>query len=87
MFIFTVEVLLLVYLFDTNVLETPLVNWIRNQSIVFVVCKSRFCVVCCDMFLSTGSVLLLIVYFFDTIVIEDPSVRWLRNISIVFVFC
>ena len=84
MFIFTVEVLLLVYLFDTNVLETPLVYWIRNQSRVFVVFQSRFCVVCCDIFLSTASVLLLIVYFFDNIVLKDPSVRWLRNKSIVF---
>ena len=57
----------------------PLVRWMMNQSI--------FCVVCCDMFLSTASVILVVFYFFDTIVLETPSVSWIRNQSIVFVVC
>ena len=45
----------------------------------FVVCKSIFCVVFHNMFISTAVVLLLIVYFFDLVVPETSSVRWLRN--------
>ena len=52
---------------------------------VFVVFQSIFCVVCCNMFLSTAAVHLIVVYLFDTIVIETPSVLWISNLSRVFV--
>ena len=64
---------------------TSSVRWIRNQSTFFVAFQSRFCVVCCDMFLSTSEFLILLVYLFDPIVIETTSVWWLGNQSIVFV--
>ena len=84
-FLSDIEVLLLVvYLFDTIVLEKYSVFWIRYQSRVFVVCQSIFCVVCRDIFLSTVAVFILILYFFDLIFLETLSVRWLRNQSIVF---
>ena len=63
MFLSTVEVLiiLLVYLFDTIVLETTSVCWLRNKSRVFIAHQSRFVVFCRDIFLSTVAVLLILV--------------------------
>ena len=63
MFLSTVEVLiiLLVYLFDTIVLETTSVCWLRNKSRVFVVRQSIFVFVYRDIFLSTVAVLLILV--------------------------
>ena len=76
-------ILLLVYFFNTIVLETYTVCWLRNQSRVFVVCKSLFFAVCHDMFISTSEVLILVVPFLDYIGLENPSVRWIRNKLIV----
>ena len=45
----------------------------------FLVCQSRFCVFCCDIFLSFSAVLLLVVYFFDPILLETTPVQWLKN--------
>ena len=76
---YAADCLIVSWKFGPLFLVTTSVHWLMN--------KSWFFVVCCDMLVSSAIVLLIFVYFFDPVVLEKSSVCWLSIQSRVFVVC